>query len=77
MMRLVLLFILTGTCLAQGYLTSEDQKYFKNDSMDGKNNLERIDQNVKQINNLIQELNQLKTRVDVLEKKLKAQEGSK
>jgi hypothetical protein len=35
-----------------GYLKPEDQKYFKNDSLDGKNKWERIDANVAEINRL-------------------------
>lgn len=35
-----------------GFLKPEDQKYFKNDSLDGKNKWERIDANVAEINRL-------------------------
>ncbi len=35
-----------------GMLKADDQKYFKNDSLDGKNKWERIDANVAEINRL-------------------------
>lgn len=59
-----------------GFLKTEDQKYFKNDSLDGKNKFERIDANVAEINRLhgvIAEMkgdiNQLKADVEELKKK--------
>lgn len=59
-----------------GYLKPEDQKYFKNDSFDGKNKLERIDHNVAEINRLHGmvaelkgEVQKLKSEVEELKKK--------
>lgn len=43
-----------------GNLDKEDQKYFSNDSRDGKNQMERIDSNVRQINTMIGEIQQMK-----------------
>lgn len=59
-----------------GFLKPEDQKYFKNDSLDGKNKFERIDANVREINRLHgmvaelkMEIARLKTDVEELKKK--------
>jgi hypothetical protein len=55
---LILLAVVSLPAFAQmntnnyGYLKPEDQKYFKNDSLDGKNKWERIDANVAEINRL-------------------------
>ena len=49
------LFIISPTAFSTdqyGFLKPEDQKYFKNDSLDGKNKWERIDANVAEINRL-------------------------
>ena len=58
-----------------GQLTKEDQKYYQNDSMDGKNQFERIDSTVAEINKLHgeiasmkMELQQLRKEVDELKK---------
>ena len=59
-----------------GYLKESDQKYFKNDSLDGKNKWERIDANVAEINKLHgmiaemkMEIQKLKMEVEELKKK--------
>lgn len=59
-----------------GYLKASDQKYFKNDSLDGKNKWERIDANVAEINKLHgmiaemkMEIQKLKMEVEELKKK--------
>jgi peptidoglycan hydrolase CwlO-like protein len=43
-----------------GYLTKEDQQFFKNDIRDGNNQRERLDSNVKEINKLHGEINSMK-----------------
>jgi peptidoglycan hydrolase CwlO-like protein len=53
-------------------LTAEDQKYFKNDNFEGKNKLERIDANVKEINKLHQEISELKKEVNLLKEQMKS-----
>lgn len=71
------LFSFSALALDQyGMLKPEDQKYFKNDSLDGKNKWERIDANVAEINRLHAtiaqmkiEIQQLKTDVEELKKK--------
>lgn len=73
------LFVISQTALAQtdyGFLKPEDQKYFKNDSLEGKNKWERIDANVAEINRLHGmiaemkvEMNKLKADVEELKKK--------
>jgi predicted RNase H-like nuclease (RuvC/YqgF family) len=76
---LIILCLSSFSALAQnnyGYLKPEDQKYFKNDSLDGKNKWERIDANVAEINRLHGtiaemklEIQKLKTEVEELKKK--------
>lgn len=51
----LLIALISISAIAQnnyGYLKPEDQKYYKNDSLDGKNKWERIDANVAEINRL-------------------------
>ena len=43
-----------------GYLKPEDQQYYKNDSFEGNNKMERIDSAVKEINKLHGEINSMK-----------------
>ena len=73
------LFVISQTAFSTdeyGFLKAEDQKYFKNDSLDGKNKFERIDANVAEINRLHGmiaemkgEINKLKADVEELKKK--------
>ena len=72
-----LLFV-SASGMAQdfNYLKRDEQKYFSNDSQDGKNTMERIDANVREINRLHSVINQLKqelaqVRMDVEELKKK------
>lgn len=57
-MLILLSCLMLGTAaLAQtrkdyGYLKAEDQKYFKNPIMEGSNAVERVDKNVKAINDI-------------------------
>ena len=51
-----------------GQLTREDQKFYQNDSFEGKNQRERIDSIVIEINKLHQEINTLKNEVALLKK---------
>jgi hypothetical protein len=53
-----------------GYLTKENQPYFKNESFEGNNQVERVDLNVKEINKLHGEIKSLKAEVDLLKKDL-------
>jgi predicted RNase H-like nuclease (RuvC/YqgF family) len=53
----------TPSTVDYGYLKAEDQKYFKNDSREGNNQLERIDLNVKEINKLHAEVASLKSQL--------------
>lgn len=75
----IFLCLISFSALAQdnyGYLKPEDQKFFKNDSLDGKNKWERIDANVAEINRLHgmvaemkMEIGKLKADVEELKKK--------
>lgn len=70
---LLLSLIFTTTVMAQknfGYLQKEDQKYFKNDMMEGNNQYERIDLNVKEINKLHGEINSLKSEISQLKEEI-------
>lgn len=64
-MKFILILAFTSSSLfaADYYLKPEDQKFFKNDSMEGKNQLERIDANVKEINRLHGEISMLKSEI--------------
>lgn len=53
-----------------GYLTNENQPYFKNESLTGNNQVERVDLNVKEINKLHGEINNLKTEITLLKKEI-------
>lgn len=64
-MMLVLSFSAAAE-IKNGYLTAEDQKYFKNDSFDGNNQRERIDANVKEINKLMGEIASMKSEIQAL-----------
>lgn len=59
-------FLGTASAVEFNYLKPEEQKYFKNDSMDGKNQQERIDMNVREINRLYGEVSMLKAEVQRL-----------
>lgn len=63
---LVLLFSASAFATDYGYLKPEDQKYYKNDSLDGNNQRERVDSTVKEINKLHGELAALKAQVQTL-----------
>jgi len=70
----------TSLLLAQtdyGYLKKEDQQYFKNDSMEGQNRLERIDSNVKEINKLHGEIQSMKADIAALKKEIELLKSKK
>lgn len=62
---------------ASYYLNDEDQKYYKNDVMEGNNQRERIDMNVKEINKLYGEIATLKTQVQELKKEMELLKAAK
>jgi hypothetical protein len=53
-----------------GQLNPEDQKYYKNESGAGMNQLERIDSTVKEINKMHGEISALKSEVEKLKKEV-------
>lgn len=67
-MKLILIMLLlSSVAQAQvGYLSAQDQKYYKNDSFEGNNQRERIDSLVKEINKLHGELAGMKGEVQTL-----------
>ena len=60
-----------------GQLSAEDQKYYKNESGAGLNQLERIDSSVKEINKIHAELAALKSEVAALKKEVADLKGKK
>ncbi len=67
-MKILFIFIsliISSTIMAEdfGYLKKSEQTYFKNDSMDGQNKMERIDQNVREINKLHGEIARMKEEI--------------
>ncbi len=74
-MKLILFVCLafSSTAFAQKksfYLTPEDQKYYKNDSMEGNNQYERIDSLVKEVNKMYGEMAQMKAEIQGLRKEV-------
>jgi len=59
------------------YLKKEDQQYFKNDSVEGKNKFERIDSNVKEINKLHGEINSMKADIVQMKEEIEKLKSSK
>jgi predicted RNase H-like nuclease (RuvC/YqgF family) len=70
LMLTLILFVSSALAVQSFYLTNEDQKYFRNDSVEGNNQRERIDLNVKEINKLHGEISALKAEVQTLKKTL-------
>lgn len=68
------LLIVSGMAFAQTgkdyYLSAEEQKYFKNDVMEGNNQFERINMNVKELNKLHGEVAALKAEIQVMKKEI-------
>jgi peptidoglycan hydrolase CwlO-like protein len=84
-MKYLLVIIALATSLSafaqqgtfSGQLNPEDQKYYKNESGAGLNQLERIDSSVKEINKIYGELAALKTEVAALKKEVSELKGKK
>lgn len=60
-----------------GYLNKEDQQFFKNDIMDGSNQRERLDSNVKEINKLHGEINSMKAEILQIKKEIEELKSKK
>ncbi len=72
----LLTFSFSALAIDYGYLKPEDQKFYKNDTMDGNNGRERTDSLVKEVNkvygeiaSLRAEVQQLKAEVEELKKR--------
>jgi peptidoglycan hydrolase CwlO-like protein len=74
---LISLFLCINTYAQTGYLGPEDQKYYKNDIMEGNNQRERIDSLVKEVNKIYAELSSVKSEMQVLKKELEDIKKSK
>lgn len=73
MKMLLVCLLLSSSAFAlnkYGQLTKEDQKYYQNDSMDGKNQFERIDSAVAEINKLHGEIASMKVEMQQLRKEV-------
>jgi peptidoglycan hydrolase CwlO-like protein len=60
-----------------GYLSKEDQKYYKNDSFEGSNQRERLDSTVKEINKLHGEIKSMKEEINGLKKEIELLKSKK
>ena len=67
------LFLLSSFAFAEnkfGYLSPEDQKFYKNDIMEGNNQRERIDSLVKEANKIYGEISLMKAEIQSLKKEV-------
>ena len=67
------LLLLSSFALAEnkfGYLSPEDQKFYKNDIMEGNNQRERIDSLVKEANKIYGEISLMKAEIQTLKKEV-------
>ena len=72
-MKLLIVMLISTSAFAQvksGYLTKEEQKYYKNDSFEGNNKRERIDSLVIEVNKLHGEIAGLKAELQVIKKEM-------
>ena len=62
------LLLLSTVAQAQqgGYLSAQDQKYYKNDSFEGNNQRERIDSLVREMNKLLGDIAGMKAEIQTL-----------
>jgi peptidoglycan hydrolase CwlO-like protein len=80
-MKLVIVMLLISTSsyaqIKSGYLSKEDQKYYKNDSFEGNNKRERIDSLVIEVNKLHGEIAGMKSEIQVLKKEMEELKNKK
>ena len=78
---LALSFLMSSSMLLAGtdfgYLKKEDQQYYKNDSMEGSNKMERIDSTVKEINKLYGEIATMKSEIAQLKQEVELLKSKK
>jgi peptidoglycan hydrolase CwlO-like protein len=60
-----------------GYLKAEDQKYFKNAIMEGSNAVERVDKNVKAINDIYGKMEAMEKEIAQLKSEIAQLKASK
>ena len=60
-----------------GYLNAKDQEYYKNESFQGSNQLERIDSTVKEINKVYGQMNAMKAEIAELKKEVELLKSKK
>ena len=77
LMSFPLAFAATGGGKDYGYLDAKDQQYYKNESFQGSNQLERIDSTVKEINKVYGEMNAMKADIAALKKEVELLKSKK
>lgn len=73
----VLAFASSAFATDYGYLKKEDQQYYKNDSMEGNNRLERIDSLVKEMNKVYGEMATMKAEIAALKAEVEVLKSKK
>lgn len=66
----VLSLSLSSLAVDYGYLEKKDMPYYKNDSLEGNNKMERIDSLVKEVNKIYGELIQMKSEMAKLKEEM-------
>ena len=78
---LIVLFSLTvcsqSFAVDYGYLKKEDQKYYKNDTFEGNNKIERTDSLVKEVNKMYGEMAVMKSDIAKLREEVEALKAKK
>lgn len=72
-MKWIMLFLISTSAMAIdqfGQLEDKDMPYFKNNSGEGRNKIERIDMNVQEINKLHGEVNGLRNEINMLKQEV-------
>ena len=77
LMTASIVFAGTGGGKDYGYLNAKDQQYYKNESFQGNNQLERIDSTVKEINKVYGEMTAMKAEIADLRKEVELLKSKK
>jgi peptidoglycan hydrolase CwlO-like protein len=78
-LTLILALMTVSSVFAQnpGYLKKEDQQYYKNDSFEGMNKMERIDSLVKEMNKVYGEMAVMKSEISKLKEEVELLKNKK
>ena len=77
MVLLTLVFCSQSFAVDYGYLKKEDQKFYKNDSFEGSNKIERIDSLVKEVNKMYGEMASMKSEISKLREEVELLKAKK